>query len=452
MSPIAFLRERFKAFGGDAAFIWKDQVFSYTRLLESVDRWRSRLDSWGLIPGQVVFLRADFTPEAAALFLALAEARAILVPTTEAASAETEERASVSQCEIRIDLGADDVPRLVKNSTTANHELYRKLREANRAGLVLFSSGSGGKPKAVVHDLESLLEKFKVVRHRRRTLLFLLFDHIGGINTMLYTLSNGGGLVPVADRRPENVLSLIEKHSVETLPTTPTFLNMILLSGAYERYPLQSLKLVTYGTEPMPESTLKKFHVTYPHIELLQTYGLSELGILRSKSKSSDSLWVKVGGEGFETRVVEGLLQVKARSAMLGYLNAPSPFTEDGWFMTGDAVETDGEYLRILGRKSGWINVGGQKVNPVEVESVIREMPEVADVTVTAGKNYLLGSYVSATVTPKELKEEPAVFAKRLKRFCAGRLEAYKVPVKVEFASEEPQVTARFKKERNSHA
>ena len=109
---------------------------------------------------------------------------------------------------------------------------------------------------------------------------------------------------------------------------------------------------MTYGTEVMPESTLKQFHELFPKVLLLQTYGLSEVGILRSKSKSSDSLWVKVGGEGFETRVVDGMLEIKAKSAMLGYLNAESPFTEDGWFKTGDAVEVDGEYIRILGRKS----------------------------------------------------------------------------------------------------
>ena len=267
---------------------------------------------------------------------------------------------------------------------------------------------------------------------------------------MLHTLSNGGCLVTVEDRSPDRVLDLIERHSVEVLPATPTFLNMILLSGAYENRDLSCLKLVTYGTEPMPESTLKKFHETFPGAELLQTYGLSELGILRSKSKSSDSLWVKVGGEGFQTRVVDGMLEIKAQSAMLGYLNAPSPFTEDGWFVTGDSVETDGEYIRILGRKSDWINVGGRKVNPVEVESVIREMDEVLDATVYSGKNYLLGNYVCAKVTTKTGKD-PDAFSKRLKKFCASKLEAYKVPVKVTL-TDSSQHTTRFKKARNAHA
>ena len=70
----------------------------------------------------------------------------------------------------------------------------------------------------------------------------------------------------------------------------------------------------------------------------MQTHGLSEVGILRSKSEDSNSLWVKIGGEDYQTRIKD-MLEIKAKSAMLGYLNAPSPFTKDGWFMTGDKVE-----------------------------------------------------------------------------------------------------------------
>ena len=162
----------------------------------------------------------------------------------------------------------------------------------------------------------------------------------------------------VKDRSPDEVLSSIQQYEVELLPTSPTFINLILLSEAYTKYDISSLKTVTYGTEPMPKSTLIRFNSLFPNICLLQTYGLSEVGILRSKSKSSDSLWVKVGGEGFQTRVVGGLLEIKAESAMLGYLNAPSPFTKDGWFQTGDSVLVDGEYIIILGRKSELINIG----------------------------------------------------------------------------------------------
>jgi long-chain acyl-CoA synthetase len=330
--------------------------------------------------------------------------------------------------------------------TPARIALYSILRERQHPGLILFSSGSTGKSKAAVHDMAGILDKFKVPRHQQRTIPFLLYDHIGGVNTMLYTLSNGGCLVTVTSRAPDDVLAAIEKYQVALLPTSPTFINLILLSEAYKRHDLSSLKTVTYGTEPMPESTLKRFHELFPHINLQQTYGLSEVGILRAKSKSSDSLWVKVGGEGFETRVVDGILQIKARSAMLGYLNAPSPFTEDGWFNTNDAVEVDGEYLRILGRVSEIINVGGEKVYPAEVESVIQEIDNIAEVTVYGEKNPITGNIVCARVRLRQ-DEDPRQVVIRVKQYCAERLRRFQVPVKV-IVDQTEQYSERFKKKR----
>ena len=101
---------------------------------------------------------------------------------------------------------------------------------------------------------------------------------------------------------------------MELLPTSPTFLNMVLISEVYKKYNLESLQIVTYGTEVMPEYTLKKFHDLFPKVQLKQTYGLSELGIMRSKSKSSNSLWVKVGGEDYQTKIKDGILHIKAKN------------------------------------------------------------------------------------------------------------------------------------------
>jgi long-chain acyl-CoA synthetase len=313
-------------------------------------------------------------------------------------------------------------------------------------GLVLFSSGSTGKIKAAVHDFAGLLEKYKTRRKDLRTLTFLLFDHIGGIDTLLYTLSNGSCIVTVEDRSPDSVCAAIEKFQVEVLPVTPTFLKLLLLSEAYSRHNLTSLKFITYGTEVMPESTLKRCHQLFPQVTILQKYGTTEVGTLRSKSKSSDSLWVKIGGEGYQTRVVNGILQIKANSAMLGYLNAPSPYTEDGWFNTGDAVLLENDYVKFLGRKSEIINVGGEKVYPAEVESVIQEMDNVAEVTVYGEPNAIVGNIVCAKVGLRH-EEEHREFINRLKKYCKERLQNFKVPVKIEII-EKPQHSERFKKKR----
>jgi acyl-CoA synthetase (AMP-forming)/AMP-acid ligase II len=307
------------------------------------------------------------------------------------------------------------------------------LRRSGRAGLVLFTSGSTGLPKAGVHDVERLLRKYRTRRHRLRTLLFLLFDHIGGLDTLLQALAGGSPSIVPIERTPEGVCATIERHRVEVLPAAPSFLTLLLLSEAHRRHDLSSLRYITYGAEVMPQATLDRLAREFPDVTLLQKYGITEVGTLRSHSKANDSLWVKVGGEGFETRVVDGILQVRAESSILGYLNAPSPFTEDGWFVTGDAVEVDGEYLRILGRASDLINVGGRKVYPAEVEGVILEDEEVVEAAVYGDSHPFLGQVVVARVTPRAPADERDL-ERRIRAHCRARLEPYKVPVRVELA------------------
>jgi acyl-coenzyme A synthetase/AMP-(fatty) acid ligase len=441
---IDFLLDVFRAHAADDAIVWRDQVSSYGALAEAVARWGEWLAAEGVAPGTVVSLEADFSPVSVALLLGLVERGCIVVPLTPTVEAKKPEFRRLAEVEAMVTVDGEDRVTLGRTGDSASHELFRHLREAGHPGLVLFSSGSTGKSKAAVHDFVPLLAKFAVRRHALRALTFLLFDHIGGVNTLLYVLSNGGCLVTVADRAPDRVCAAIEKHRVQLLPTSPTFLNLLLVSEAYVGRDLSSLELVTYGTEVMPESTLARVHRLFPDLRLLQTYGLSEVGILRSQSRASDSLWVKVGGEGFETRVVDGLLQIRARSAMLGYLNAPSPFTADGWFATGDAVDVDGDYLKIRGRQSEIINVGGEKVYPAEVETVLQTMDGVADVIVAGEAHPLTGQIVTARVrltTGENLPE----FRARMRGYCRDRLPAFKIPQKVRIV-EESLHGGRFKK------
>lgn len=443
---VDFLVERFRNASQAPAIIWRDTVTDYGWLADELERLSKALAQRGVPRGAVVSVEADFSPRAVALLLALIEHGAIIVPLTSSVEEKKPEFREIAEVECLISIDAQDRLQIEMTGRSAGHELLRGLKSLGHPGLILFSSGSTGKSKAALHDIVPMLEKFTVPRHTLRTITFLLFDHIGGFNTLLYNLSNTGCVVTVPDRRPETICRAVQEHGVELLPTSPTFLNLLLVSEAYRQYDLSSLKMVTYGTEVMPESTLKRFHALFPEVKLLQTYGLSEVGILRSKSKSSDSLWVKVGGEGFETRVVDGMLEIKAKSAMLGYLNHASPFTADGWFRTGDAVEVDGEYLRILGRKSELINVGGEKVYPAEVESVLQLMDGVEDVAVTGQPHPITGQIVFARVKLTS-GESLAQFRSRMRQFCQDKLARYAVPQKVELVGESLH-GERFKKMR----
>ena len=310
--------------------------------------------------------------------------------------------------------------------------------------MVLLSSGSSGNPKAAVHDLTPLLARFEEPRPPLTAVSFLAFDHIGGVNTLLSILSRTGCLVVPEERSPDGVLAAVAEHAVQLLPVSPTFMNLVLLSEAWRRHDCRSLETVTYGTEPMPEATLRRFHEAFPGVKLQQMYGLSEVGILGSRSRAADSTGMSIGGSGFDVRIVEGKLEIKAETQMLGYLNAPSPFTADGWMRTDDAVEVDGEWIRVLGRASELINVAGKKVWPAEIENVVHECEAVIEATAWGEPNPITGQAVCVRVRPRAACDERK-FARDIRRHCRQRLEAYKVPVRV-IVDERAQHGPRFKK------
>ncbi len=447
MSHIAFLRERFAKVENKSALIWNDKNYTYGYLLNTINDWRRQLEELNIYSNSVVSVSADFSPNTVALLLALIEWGCTVVPLTESVNTKREEYLATAKVDLDFSIDQDDrfiVKRFPKQD---EHPLYKQLWASGHPGLVLFSSGSTGASKAILHNFTALLEKFKVMREAKCTITFLLFDHIGGMNTLLHTLSNLGTVVIVKDRSPDAVCRTIEQFKVQILPTSPTFLNLLMLSGALNRYDLSSLDVVTYGTEVMPESVLHRFHQLLPKVDLRQTYGLSEIGILRSKSESSNSLWMKLGGEGFQTRVVDNLLEIKSASTMLGYLNAESPFTEDGWLKTGDMVEEKNGYFRVLGRKSEIINVGGEKVFPAEVESVLQKLEGVVDVFVYGEPNAITGNIVAAKIY-LNTAESLAEFRKRMIEFCRNELPTFKIPQKVSLVTDVLH-GGRFKKIRS---
>jgi long-chain acyl-CoA synthetase len=441
---MAFLKRVFREKTYAEAYIWHGRSYNYAWLSDRIAYWEDNLTQKGIEPGQVVLLQGDFSPNAVALLLALIDNGCITIPLNRERVHERNGLADIALASWIVEIDEEDAVKINRRSEQRGHHLYDLLRSKGHPGIVFFTSGSTGVSKVVVHDLALLLTKYMTKRHDLRTLAFLLFDHIGGFDTLFYVLSNGSTLIIPESRAPESVCRAIQDHRVEVLPVSPSFLNLLLLSGVYDRYNLESLRYITYGAEVMPAGTLAKCAQVFPHVKLLQKYGTTEIGTMHSRSEQQNSVWVKIGGEGYEWRVVEGMLQIKSNSAMLGYLNAPSPFTEDGWFMTGDAVERNGDSLRILGRKSDIINVGGQKVYPAEVEEVICEMDGIADATVYGEKNQLLGNIVCAKV--KLTKPESAdELGRRLNAHCRARLDKYKIPMKVTI-SDDLQCDVRSKK------
>jgi acyl-CoA synthetase (AMP-forming)/AMP-acid ligase II len=420
------------------------EEFTYAWTLDRLDAWLNKIKESNIPQGAVVALSGDYSPDICCLLLALIEQKAVAVPFASVTGKEKEELLDIAEAEFEFVFGEEGFRDLKRFDRQVTNPLLRGIISDRSPGLVVFSSGSTGRPKGILHDFSRILEKFMVPRKTLRTLTFLQLDHLGGINTLLYVLSNGGTVISLKDRSPAAIGEAVERYQIELLPVTPSFLNLFIVSEEFRKWDLSSLKIISYGTEVMPQATLEKVKTIFPNVGLQQTYGLSELGVLRTKSREDGSLWVKVGGEGFETRVVDGILWIRAKSAMLGYLNAPQPFDAEGWFNTDDQVEVDGEYLKILGRKSEIINVGGQKVFPAEVEDVLIQIDNIKDAVVFGEKNFLMGNVVAAKVN-LIADEDDASVKKRVREFCKARLSSYKVPVRIEVARDE-LFNSRFKR------
>ncbi|KJK57074.1 ANL family adenylate-forming protein [Saccharothrix sp. ST-888] len=409
---------------------WRDRGYSYCWLIAAIADWHSRFDRLSLPAGAVVTVESDYSPNTTALLLALLERDAIVAPVDrDGPAAVAAGIAAVAPVWGSVGIDAADGWTITPGTAPQPpvHPLIAQLRGRGRPGLLLLTSGSSGRPKAVLHDADALLARFRQPRPPLRMPAMLVFEHLGGLNTLFHTLATGGTLYALPDRRPDTVCAAVARHRIEVLPTSPTFLQLMLLSRAHERHDLGSLGLITYGSEAMPQATLDRLDAALPGTRIKQTYGLIEVGAFPSHSRARESLWLKLD---VEHRVVDGVLQLRTPAAMLGYLNAPSPFTADGWFVTGDLVERDGEYLRILGRASDLISVGGDKVFPQEVEAVIQELEWVRDVRVYGEPNALMGAVVCARVRV-DAPADPRRRAGEVKRHCRARLPRHQVPVKV---------------------
>lgn len=426
------------------ALIYDDESFTYKDLLENVKEKMSLIKD--ISKDKILALRGDFDIDSIGFFLACVELKRIFAPFIK----DDEIKDKIKEAGIYA-LYEDKELKFYEENANFKHDFINELIKKDEAGLILFSSGSTGKAKAIVHSLDKLLLPFLDKKPKKMNiLLFLMFDHIGGLNTLFNCLSMGACGLAIKDRKNVELLAAcIQKYKIALLPASPSLLNLFLLSNLNQRYDLSSLKLITYGTEKMPESLLERLKNEFKKVRFHQTFGTSEVGINQTKSYEN---YIKL--ENVEYKIVNDELFLKSKTQSLGYLNADNAvFDEDGYFATGDLVELkeiNGEqYLKIIGRSKELINVGGEKVLPQELEAVLLELDFVKDCLVYGKANALTGQMVCAKIVLKdEEKRDMFELKKEIKSFLkAKKIAAFKIPAKIDFVAE-LAISSRFKKVR----
>lgn len=436
--------KKFERLRDRIAIIFDQEEYSYSKLLSHTNLYLNLIDSQ-IKRGEVVAIISNYSFNSISLFFALIKNKNIIVPIVSTTQAEVENRLSIACVQKIIEFHGDEI-RISEVKHYQKNEIISKLCASQHAGLILFSSGITAEPKGMVHDLDGLIYSYKKDNIKNiNSLLLLTFDHIGGIDTLFRLLSVGGTVTIPNNMDPFSICELIERFRVNVLSGSPTFLNLIVLSEAYKNYNLDSLKIIGYGAEPMPDFLLKRLNEIFPNVQIHQKFGTSETNAIRVINQSNDSLYMKIDDPNIEHKIIDNELWLKSQTQILGYLNSDQDSFERGWFKTGDIVEVnDAGYFRIIGRKKEIINVGGEKVNPGEVENIIMQHEEVIQCSVYGIENAITGETVIAEVQISK-NSEPTRVKKEIKRLCYSSLEDYKCPTRIKIV-EEVKVNSRFKK------
>lgn len=307
--------------------------------------------------------------------------------------------------------------------------------------MILYTSGTTGDPKGVVHTHGTILAKGAAIRAhfpftpdwRALCLLPVCFSH--PLNAVcLPVLQYGGTLVlhPVFDL--ENLAGLfrvIETHRVAMFSSVPTVLRLLLRFKSMVDGDLTSLRFVACGSAPVPPELAREFETTFG-VPVLNCYGITETAAwiaaprLSRRRRAAGAVGTPLG---CRIKAVDGELWVRGPSVMKGYYRNPEASARalrGGWFRTGDAGRVDARGQVVLrGRLKDIIIRNGINIHPDEIDEVLVKDPAVAEAATVGAPHPLLGevpvSFV--VVKPGRAFSEPA-----LKRLCRRLLADYKCP------------------------
>ncbi|RXP45412.1 long-chain fatty acid--CoA ligase [Lutibacter sp. HS1-25] len=287
--------------------------------------------------------------------------------------------------------------------------------------ITIFTSGTTGKPKRVVHPVSKFIEMSRVGNKYEHNIWSFLYNptHMAGLQVFFQALLNKNTLVYLFQCTRNEFIDACSIHGITHVSATPTFYRLL----SPFNFNLEKVEKCTLGGEKSDVKLIQKMELIFPNASIHNIYASTEAG----------SLFIS---KGDTFRIIDKLKdkikfqdnEIVIHKSLLGN------FDTDEWFRTGDLVEFIDETkkeFRIVSRKSDTVNVGGNRVNLLEIENEIHQMNGIVNAVVYAIDNSVLGKIIvcevvsTATYTPKEFKE-----------VLKQRLQLYKIPTKVKFVQE----------------
>lgn len=303
---------------------------------------------------------------------------------------------------------------------------------------VLATSGTTGKPKLIEHTLATLTRTVRNDFERGAEFVWgLLYDpnRFAGLQVVLQALFSGSTLVVPAQIQFEDQLKAILAAPVNALSATPSLWRKLLMDGRILNLPLRQL---TLGGEIADQSILDALKSYFPKARVIHIYASTEAGTgfaVQDGMAGFPRSWIEDEGRSPRLRIGENqhLLikptlipegeEIRARVDEVGYLD------------TQDQVRIDKDRVFFVGRASGAINVGGNKVNPETLENYLRSLDGVLDARVFAKKSSMMGQLVAAEIVPEPTLDTNSLRI-RIMKYCKLDLESWEIPAFVTFTSE----------------
>lgn len=327
---------------------------------------------------------------------------------------------------------------------------------------ILYTSGTESEPKGVMLSHKSIISEYVScifdghMSSRDKLVHALPFYHSAQLHVFLgpsvYTGASG---IILDEASPQGIMETIQKQQANQLFAPPTVWIALLRHAEFDSFDLSSLEKCYYGAAIMPKEILKELDRRLPNAKFWNFYGQTEVAPLATALQPEDQLR-KLGSAGtptlnMETKIMNekdqevprgevGEIVHRTPHAMLGYLKAPEKTAEafrNGWFHSGDLGTMDEEgYTTVVDRKKDMINTGGENVSSREVEEVIYQMEEVAEVAVIGVTDSYWIEAITAVIA---IKEGTTVTEDTIRSFCAEELSKFKVPKFVYFVEALPK-------------
>lgn len=311
---------------------------------------------------------------------------------------------------------------------------------AQKTAWIMTTSGTTGQPKLVTHGLESLTRTTRCSPDQGAGQVWgLLYDYtrFAGLQVVLQSLLSGAALVaPPLGLPLAGQLAMLAQAGVTHLSATPTLWRKILMTAGHADL---ALRQVTLGGEIADDAVLSALSRAYPQARVSHVFASTEAGVgfsVTDRRAGFPASYLAHPPAGIGLKIEDDRLHVRNDLVGPTYAGEDKVLARDGWVDTGDLVKQDGERVFFLGRSSGIINVGGNKVHPEEVERAILSHPKVTMARVYARSNPITGALVAADIVPGPDAGDPAALRAELGAYLAQRLERYMVPAFIRVVSD----------------